>query len=1223
AARRIKQDVALLLSGRSAMDGATPKIPSHMATEVDKACAGDVNAVRNLLSMLKDNHSVLTLARAENGQGLRRGASSCDPAPRCPTTASISPPVGGGRDSAGVSTPAIPPKSVIPACFAHTGGGTGPPPTDAATSAKDAVPPKKSSSEPAAAATAVSDAMAPAADPAPATPDLSSTTTNGIASKRRSAGGGGRTSSSRPALPPSFLTPHKESGGGGGDTGAGSPPATAGSAGPVVALAVAGASSDEDLVAIEGANTSVVVAGGGGGVDVRAAPAARGRHHAMSRASRSRKPVPSGRESSSLPPKASRASLSRLAPVDEPPQPPTLVEPAQAARVGKIFASDSRGPPPPPPPPPAVAGTAAAVVEVASPPQAAPLGVNTSTPPAAATPPATQGQARGAPCSSPSPSPATQDWAKALAWRSSTPTRLASRRRTFESPLRDNKYATTSAPRRDRAVSLQAPGLLRALPPEITKNSSMPALLPSVRVKPPPPVVVTSVSSSSLAPAAAAATAARPRSAGIASDPSARRSPRVAAEGAVSHSTAAAPPKGRARRGSRGRAKGAPTPTTAAAADDGGEAKGKEGGGGGGGGDGDGVSAKRHSASRKKSSKDRTKRRSSSSPAADRKEGGGSGGHDVAGVNRAPSSSNRSASPAEAGEGGAAKTAAVASRGRGEDHQREASPRTNRAAPSDRSHRAVENKKEKDVSGRNTGSEAAARTAAAEAAATEAVAAVTAEAKAAAAVRRRRPGSPDSPQEVAEGTTTTTEEAPAATVATTAAPRELENGAATATPRNEDKAAALVAALVAAKARGGGREVVPPNPSDEQPRNQRPQTESGGSATAARRTKGCAREAAVKLRAPFATAAPTEGEADAGQSCAEVDGAAHKSRSLRATGESAGGALAVATVRVGASDRDPAAARLSVVPSTDGQEEEGEAVEAEATDALPVSRGSGRVLMPAQLPLLRSGTVDGGGVHADGIAGSQESPAAPDESPQTASARMPAVAAAPAAAVPAVAPIAAPAIARGTAVEQDSSLQAPALTPAAALDAEQETLNRTGQEGEAEELPACGGSPAEAFGSRCPHGVNLVVEFLGSVESVPTAMFVSSSWKAAVLSDQQRLYKGIVRRAGVTPLWRAGFWEFMILRSNRASASARKNANTDRGALGASPPAGNANNSSSGEAAAAAASSSPQFSLAELARQGMDSEWAKAIDADVARTFGERPMSFRGEFGSMTRQVWF
>lgn len=91
--------------------------------------------------------------------------------------------------------------------------------------------------------------------------------------------------------------------------------------------------------------------------------------------------------------------------------------------------------------------------------------------------------------------------------------------------------------------------------------------------------------------------------------------------------------------------------------------------------------------------------------------------------------------------------------------------------------------------------------------------------------------------------------------------------------------------------------------------------------------------------------------------------------------------------------------------------------------------------------------------------------------------------------------------------------------------------------------------------------------------------------------------------------------------SNRACAAARQKAGIDGDALGASPPAENAIDSSSG--GAAAASSSPQFSLAELARQGMDSEWAKEIDADVARTFGERPMSFRRDFGSMTRQVWF
>ncbi|CAM9570365.1 unnamed protein product, partial [Ectocarpus sp. 13 AM-2016] len=1226
AARRIKQDVALLLSGRCTMDGATPKIPGHMAAEVDKACAGDVNAVRNLLSMLKDNHSMLTLARAENGQGLRRGASSCDPAPRCPTAASISPPVGGGRDSVRLSASAVPPKPVIPACFAQA-GGTGAPPADAATSAKDVVPPEKSSSEPPPAAT---DATAPADDPAPATPDLPSTRPDGIASKRRSAAGGGRISSSRPALPPSFLASDEKGGAGAGgdDADAGSPPATAGSAGPVVALAVAGASSDEDLQAIEGANASVVVAGGGVGLDVGATPAARGRHHAVSRAPRSRKPVPSARESSSLPPKASRSFLSRLAPVDEPSQPPTPVEPAQATPVARISASDSRGSPPPAPAPPAAV---AVVAEVTSPPQAAPLGVSTSTPPAAAVT-ATQGQARGAPSSSPVPVPATEDWAKALAWRSSTPTHLASRRRTFETPLRVNRHATTSSPRRGRSVSLQAPGLLRTPAPEITQNSSMPALLPSVPVKPLPPVVVTSMSSSSLAPPsgapAAPATAARPGSAGIPSDPSARRSQLVTAEGAGGHSTAAALPKARARRGSKGRAKGAPTTTAAAAADEGrgeAEAKGKESVGRGGGGGGGGTTAKRHSASRRKSSKDRTKRHSSSSPAADPKEAGGGGYDAVAGVDRAPSLSNRSASPAvAAGEGAAEKTAAVASRGRGEDERREGTRRANRAAPCDHSHRVVE-KEEHEVAGRNIGSEATARTAAAEAAVTEDVACVAAEAvaaeveaaaaAAAAAVRRRRKGSPDSPQEMAEGTTTT-EEAPVATVAAIAAPREVENGAATAVPRKQDKAAALVAAVVAAKARGGGIGIVPPNHSVEQRRNQ-PLPTAGGSAAARRTTGGggSARKAAVKPRAPFATAAPTEVEADAGQSCTEVDGAVHKSRSLEAAGESAGGALALATVRVGVSDCYPAAAAVAVcsaavVPSTGGQEEEGEAVGEEVTAALPVSRGNERLLMQAQLPLLPSGTVDGSGVRADRIA--HESPAAPDESPETAAAR------APDAAAPAV-PMAAPVNARGAAVGQDSSRQGQALAPVA-LDAEQETLSRTGkqEEGEAEELLACGGSPAEAFGSRCTAGVCLVVEFLGSVESVPRAMLVSSSWKAAVVSDQQRLYKGIVRRAGVTPLWRAGFWEFMILRSNRACAAARQKACIKGDAPRASPSAENATDSCSG--GTAAASSSPQFSLAELARQGMDSEWAKAIDADVARTFGERPMSFRRDFGSMTRQ---
>lgn len=43
-------------------------------------------------------------------------------------------------------------------------------------------------------------------------------------------------------------------------------------------------------------------------------------------------------------------------------------------------------------------------------------------------------------------------------------------------------------------------------------------------------------------------------------------------------------------------------------------------------------------------------------------------------------------------------------------------------------------------------------------------------------------------------------------------------------------------------------------------------------------------------------------------------------------------------------------------------------------------------------------------------------------------------------------------------------------------------------------------------------------------------------------------------------------------------------------------------------------------SLSELSKQGSSSVWSKAIDADVARTFG-RPTSFRGgEYGSDARQ---
>lgn len=50
------------------------------------------------------------------------------------------------------------------------------------------------------------------------------------------------------------------------------------------------------------------------------------------------------------------------------------------------------------------------------------------------------------------------------------------------------------------------------------------------------------------------------------------------------------------------------------------------------------------------------------------------------------------------------------------------------------------------------------------------------------------------------------------------------------------------------------------------------------------------------------------------------------------------------------------------------------------------------------------------------------------------------------------------------------------------------------------------------------------------LQSLPRTMLVCSSWKAAVAGDQDRLYKAVVRRSGVTPRRRAAFWEFMVLR---------------------------------------------------------------------------------------------
>lgn len=80
------------------------------------------------------------------------------------------------------------------------------------------------------------------------------------------------------------------------------------------------------------------------------------------------------------------------------------------------------------------------------------------------------------------------------------------------------------------------------------------------------------------------------------------------------------------------------------------------------------------------------------------------------------------------------------------------------------------------------------------------------------------------------------------------------------------------------------------------------------------------------------------------------------------------------------------------------------------------------------------------------------------------------------------------------------------------------------------EVVARQASTASSFWSNNSEGVRLVVEFIGSVEGVARATAVCSGWRGAVQGHEDRLFKLIVRRAGVTPRRRAAFWEHMILR---------------------------------------------------------------------------------------------
>ncbi|CAM9163440.1 unnamed protein product, partial [Discosporangium mesarthrocarpum] len=123
---------------------------------------------------------------------------------------------------------------------------------------------------------------------------------------------------------------------------------------------------------------------------------------------------------------------------------------------------------------------------------------------------------------------------------------------------------------------------------------------------------------------------------------------------------------------------------------------------------------------------------------------------------------------------------------------------------------------------------------------------------------------------------------------------------------------------------------------------------------------------------------------------------------------------------------------------------------------------------------------------------------------------------------------------------------------------------------------------AVTFAKEFQAGVRLTVEFMGSVEDVAHARGACKAWRAAVKAGEARLFKVVVRRAGVSPKLRGGFWEYMVLGRKRARCQSGED--DPPPLMGLRP------------------------SLSELSRKGMASVWSKAIDADVARTFG-RPIS--------------
>eukprot|EP00903_Cladosiphon_okamuranus_P009068 g8669.t1 len=1336
-AKQVKQDLALLLSGRDAQ----PKLPGHMDSAVDRACAGDVDAVRSLLNILRD-HSVLKIARAENGQGLRRQATSCDPAPRIlapgaeaaaaaevPLTKPTQKPVKAPHSVKTAAIPAAAAVAVAAVTAAASAGAT--PPPDAVPAAAGTEGGPSSSGSILLPTVPVDAAMLPAPATASAVPR--STSPGGIASKKR--GGSKRSassktsSSSRRERKDKTVTTARAS----------SPPSsgtkdglTIGRPVATVTVAIAGASSDEDEVTNSGKEVTMPRAIDGA-ADTGAPPAGRGRE-ASATVPRRKLLAQTSSSSTSLPPKSSRSS--RQLSVTQPPspgddrlQPPSTPQMAeQAARITTLLPDSSE----------TVAAVAnAAVAATPASAAAAAVAVTPATVPrrrqsVAPCQPATS--AAGTTSGTAPAAASTSDWDKALSWRSrvpaATPPARASsekqiRPRTARSSVNGTKAAgdgDATLPRRRRSgPPLRGGGAIPAVkttPPLSSAGTALTAAAATTTTRD----STRTTEDKPLFPVTSAAVAAPTGRRGERSSPA--RSSRVDESDTVPPKTTSAPGAATAIATSRESSRRRPSknkPGVAAAADAAAAAAAAPKAPGGdvavGGGGARGVGGSRSSLRLLDKSKVRTGVRSPISP--------GSSGETAAkspavvpketDLAPSPPGSTRREDPGDpvastavvttlptVEAGGPAKPASgqgtgtvVSSResvGVGTLASQEVPSRAQLTEAPRSGCTVKDEEEEEEVEDRSKGTEAFS----------------------AAVVDLRQPeparlsGKPaqvegSGVKGLAASTVTGAIAAGAAAVVALRKERVEEEAAAAKMSASSDMTPAIPCAeqkdkegadALATRPPPTGANVrmspaaIPTTPEAEQKKakeeDDTPEAPTAGAkvidspaamlATSGSERKGGEEDGALVEPA----AAPARVPATSCVSPAAVPASQGKDQKGEENGEGTPAPKTCASpaaitapqeekksgngepgMLVSAAVAAAATTRASSVQTPAQERENGGKETAEARVAAPEICHS-----PAAIPLTPKGTREdqearknkeviavGGGGDGDGSDEDPKEPAAsappgtfvdttPEEPNEPATDTPPGVATvaavAAAAAVPTPVPAPVPehqgpvsAHREGVGKEARSS-RAPASSPApapasvlalGATSTEGELGGEVGAraDGEAGDEPQKGpgdGPPAETFGSRCQEGMRLVVEFLGGVETVPRLMLVNTSWKAAVAPDQERLYKLLVRRSGVTPRRRAAFWEFMVLRSNRAPANA-KGASAGNRPKSSSPDRIRASKAGDVEAALSPAR---RHSLAELARQGMASEWSKAIDADVARTFGRRPMSFRGEFGSGVQQ---